>query len=198
MDIATLLTSIQASGLASWIRASLYAFPLIESFHVIGLAMVFGTIAIVDLRLLGLAWGKRPFSRVAQDIMKWTWVAFALTVTTGLLMFITNATVYFHNFQFRSKMVLIALAGINMLVFELTTRRTVAQWDRDASAPPLGRAVAAASLVIWISVIVTGRMIGFTTTRASLAEPAPVEQNLEELLGLPGDGAPSAPTEESK
>ncbi len=85
-----------------------------------------------------------------------------------------------------------------MLVFELTTRRTVAQWDRDASAPPLGRAVAAVSLVIWISVIVTGRMIGFTTTRASLAEPAPVEQNLEELLGLPGDGAPSAPTEESK
>ena len=131
MDIATLLKSIQASGLASWIRDSLYAFPLIESFHVIGLAMVFGTIAIVDLRLLGLAWGKRPFSRVTQDIMKWTWVAFALTVTTGGLMFITNATVYFYNFQFRSKMVLIALAGINMLVFELRTGRDKHRWDNE-------------------------------------------------------------------
>jgi hypothetical protein len=113
-------------------------------------------------------------------------------------MFITNAAVYYHNAYFRAKIALLFLAVINMLVFELTTRRTVAQWDRDASAPPLGRAVAAVSLVIWISVIVTGRMIGFTTTRASLAEPAPVEQNLEELLGLPGDGAPSAPTEEGK
>ena len=125
-------------------------------------------------------------------------MAFAVTAVTGSLMFITNAAVYFHNAYFRAKIALLLLAAINMLVFELTARRTVAQWDRDASAPPLGRAVAAVSLVIWISVIVTGRMIGFTTTRASLAEPAPVEQNLEELLGLPGDGAPSAPTDESK
>ena len=114
MDIAALLKSIQSSGLASWIRDSLYAFPLIESFHVIGLAMVFGTIAIVDLRLLGLAWGKRPFSKVTQDIMKWTWVAFALTVTTGLLMFITNAGVYYNNFYFRSKMAMLLLAGIQV------------------------------------------------------------------------------------
>ena len=125
-------------------------------------------------------------------------MAFAVSAATGSLMFITNAAVYYHNAYFRAKIALLLLAVINMLVFELTTRRTVAQWDRDASAPPLGRAVAAASLVIWISVIVTGRMIGFTTTRASLAEPAPVEQNLEELLGLPGDGAPPAPTDQSK
>ena len=125
-------------------------------------------------------------------------MAFAVSAATGSLMFITNAAVYYHNAYFRAKIALLFLAAINMLVFEVTTRRTVARWDRDASAPPLGRAVAAVSLVIWISVIVTGRMIGFTTTRASLAEPAPVEQNLEELLGLPGDGTSSAPTDERK
>jgi hypothetical protein len=85
-----------------------------------------------------------------------------------------------------------------MLVFELTTRRTVAQWDRDASAPLLGRAVAAVSLVIWIGVIVAGRMIGFTTTRASLADPIPVETNFEDLLGLPSDGSQSPPIDEAK
>ena len=69
----------------------------------------------------------------------------------------------------------------------VAVRRNVHQWDAAPSAPPLGRALAAASLAIWLGVIVTGRMIGFTTTRASLAEPAPVE-DLEELLGLPGDG----------
>lgn len=198
MDTASILDWLQQTRLAVHIRDSLFAFPLIESTHVIGLTLVFGTIAIIDLRLLGLASTNRSFQRLAADILKWTWVAFAVSAATGSLMFITNAAVYYHNAYFRAKIALLFLAAINMLVFELTTRRTVAQWDRDASAPPLGRAVAAVSLVLWISVIVTGRMIGFTTTRAALAEPAPVEQNLEELLGLPGDGTSSAPTDEKK
>src|SRR3954465_2449048 len=101
MTIEEFLASLQASSLAGTIRDSLYLFPLIESMHVVGLTMVFGTIAIVDLRLLGIAWSRRPFSRIAEDVLKWTWAAFALTVATGLLMFITNAGVYYHNFFFR-------------------------------------------------------------------------------------------------
>jgi len=198
VDIASLLEWLQETSLAVHIRDSLFAFPLIESTHVIGLTLVFGTIAIIDLRLLGLASTNRPFQRLAADTLKWTWVAFAVSALTGGLMFITNATVYYHNAYFRAKIALLALAALNMLVFEVTTRRSVAQWDRDASAPPLARVVAAASLVIWISVIVTGRMIGFTTTRATVAEPAPVEQNLEDLLGFPGESSPPAPAEESK
>lgn len=198
MDIVSLLEWLQETSLAVHIRDSLFAFPLIESTHVIGLTLVFGTIAIIDLRLLGLASANRSFQRLAADTFTWTWVAFVVAAVTGALMFITNAAVYYQNAYFRAKIALLVLAAINMLVFEVTTRRSVAQWDRDASAPPLGRAVAAVSLVIWISVIVTGRMIGFTTTRASLAEPAPVEQNLEELLGFPGDSAPPAPAEEPK
>jgi hypothetical protein len=185
VDITSTLEWLQRTSLAVHIRDSLFAFPLIESTHVIGLTLVFGTIAIIDLRLLGLASTNRPFQRLAADTLKWTWIAFVVSALTGSLMFITNAEVYYHNAYFRTKIALLALAAINMLVFEVATRRSVAQWDRDSSAPPLGRAVAVLSLVIWLSVIVTGRMIGFTTTRASVAEPAPVEQNLEELLGLP-------------
>jgi hypothetical protein len=197
VDIASMLEWLQQTSLAVHIRDSLFAFPLIESTHVIGLTLVCGTIAIIDLRLLGVASTNRSFERLAADILKWTWVAFLLTAVTGALMFITNAPVYFHNTYFRVKIALLFLAALNMLVFELTTRRSVQQWDRDPSAPPLGRAVAAVSLVIWICVIITGRMIGFTTTRASLTEPAPVEQNLEDLLGFPGDSAP-APAPENK
>jgi hypothetical protein len=183
--MAAMLEWLQQSSLAVQIRDSLFAFPLIESTHVIGLTLVFGTIAIVDLRLLGLASANRPFQRVASETLKWTWVAFAVTALTGALMFITNATVYFHNAYFRAKIVLLVLAAINVFVFEVTTGRTVARWDQARTAPPLGRAVAALSLVIWLAVIVTGRMIGFTTTRATLAEPSPVETNFEDLLGLP-------------
>jgi hypothetical protein len=192
VEIAAGLDWLQHTALAVQIRDSLFLFPLLESAHVIGLSLVVGTIAIVDLRLLGVASAHRPFQRLAADTLKWTWVAFALTALTGALMFITNAAVYFHNSYFRAKVVLLVLAGLNVLVFELTAGRTVAQWDRAPSPPPLARAVATLSLVIWVAVIVTGRMIGFTATRASLTEPTPVDTNFEDLLGLPaaGDAAP--------
>ena len=180
MAIDHLLAWLEASSLALRIRDSLYLFPLIESFHVIGLTMVFGTIAIVDLRLLGLASSDRRVSRMVLDTLKWTWAAFALAVVTGVLMFITNAGVYYHNFYFRSKMVLLALSGINMLVFDLTSARSIQQWDRDRAAPAAGKTAAILSLLLWIGVIFAGRWIGFTTTRgSSTAEP---NVNIEDLL----------------
>jgi hypothetical protein len=196
VDILSLLTRVQETGLAISIRDSLYLFPLLESAHVIGLALVFGTIAVIDLRLLGVASAHRPFLRVARDVFGWTWAAFALTATTGLLMFITNAVVYFNNTYFRVKVGLLVLAAVNVLVFELTARRTVHQWDRAAAVPAVARTVATVSLVVWVAVIVAGRMIGFTATRAT-AEPAPVEVNFDDLFGLPADGgttpAPAPP-----
>src|ERR1700686_138328 len=153
MDITALLKSLETSGLANRIRDSLWLFPLIESTHVLGLALVFGTIAIIDLRLLGIASTVRPFTRMASDILKWTWAAFVLTALTGTLMFITNAHVYYHNVFFRTKMLLLVLTGINLLVFELTAGKTVHSWDKAPTAPRAGKAVAALSLTMWISII---------------------------------------------
>mgnify|MGYP003351335902 FL=1 len=180
MTIAGILSALESSGLSLRIRESLYLFPVLESFHALGLTLVFGTIAVIDLRLLGLASTRRPFSVLAADTLKWTWMAFALTVLTGALMFITNATVYFHNVLFQSKMALIALSGVNMQVFELTARRSVKTWDRDASAPPSGKIVATVSLLFWMSVIVLGRWVGFTTTR--ITTPVDQEINIEDFL----------------
>ena len=182
VDFPALLQWIEASRLATTIRESLLLFPLLESIHVIGLSLVFGTIAIIDLRLLGAASSERPFKRMASDVLKWTWAAFALTALTGSLMFITNASVYYHNFYFRSKMLLLILAGINMLSFELTLGRTAHRWDNTRSAPPAGRVVAVLSLAIWISVVFAGRLIGFTTSRAKQAAPAATDTSLEELF----------------
>src|SRR5215831_19368096 len=180
MDISTFLASLESSGIANRIRDSLYIFPLIEATHVVGLSMVFGTIAIIDLRLLGVASTRRSFRRMASDILKWTWAAFLVTAVTGSLMFITNAGVYYHNFFFRTKMVMLALAGINMLVFELSAGRTIHRWDKAPSAPMMGRAMAVLSLVIWITIIFLGRWIGFTTTRATPVTPS--EINFDNLF----------------
>jgi hypothetical protein len=188
MDIEALLKTLEASGLATKIRDSLFLFPLIESTHVIGLALVFGTITIIDLRLLGIASTQRSFERTASDIFKWTWAAFALTALTGSLMFITNAPVYYHNLFFRTKMLLLALTGINMLFFELTARRTIHGWDQAPSAPRTGKAVAVLSLAMWIGIICMGRLIGFTTSRAAAAPPPPAGVNFDDFLqGAPND-----------
>lgn len=182
MHIDGFLTWLAATGMASGIRNSLFVFPLLESTHVLGLALVIGTIAVIDLRLLGIASNQRPFQRVASDILKWTWAAFALTALTGLLMFTTNAVVYYHNFYFRTKMALLALAGLNMLVFELTAGRTVRDWDKASVTPMVARVVAIMSLTIWIGMIFMGRLIGFTTSRATAAPPPPASVNFDDFL----------------
>jgi hypothetical protein len=182
IEIDALLKALEASGLATKIRDSVFLFPMIESTHVIGLALVFGTIAIIDLRLLGIASTQRSFQRMASDILKWTWAAFALTVLTGSLMFITNASVYYHNAFFRTKMLLLVLTGINMLFFELTAGRTIHSWDTASSAPRAGKAVAALSLAMWIGIICMGRLIGFTTSRAAAAPTPPADVNFDDFL----------------
>jgi len=131
---------------------------------------------------------------MASDILKWTWAAFALTAVTGALMFITNPVVYYHNFYFRTKMVLLVLAGLKMGVFELTAGRTVHRWENAPSAPSVGKVVAVLSIVIWISVIFMGRMIGFTTTRAATVTPKTNGVDFDDFLGAPSNGgAPTTP-----
>ena len=180
-----MLEWLQGTGVAIQIRDGLYTFPLLESVHVVGLALVFGTIAILDLRLLGVASTHRAVSRVMADLLKWTWAAFAITALTGGLMFSTNALVYFHNTWFRAKMILLLLAAVNMLVFELTARRSITQWDASPSTPRAAKIVATVSLLIWVGVIVAGRAIGFTATRTTVPTEAQPDVNFEDLLGLP-------------
>ena len=173
MNLIPFLTALHDSALASAIRNSLFIFPMLEAVHVIALTLVFGTIMVVDLRLLGIASTNRPYSRVSSDMLKLTWWAFGLAALTGSLMFITNARVYFENGFFRAKFALMALAGLNMLVFQLTTGRDHTGWDTARRAPDLGRAAAIVSLVVWVLVIGMGRTVGFTTTGAAAKETAP-------------------------
>ncbi len=184
MSISQVLEGLQASGLATGIRNSLFLFPLLEATHVIGLALVFGTIMVVDLRLLGLASTNRAYTRVSEDMLKWTWGAFALAAVTGALMFTTNARVYFENTFFRVKFALMLLAGLNMLVFQLTAGRGPPAWDTGGTVPRAGRAAAVLSLVLWVLVIGMGRAVGFTTTGAAAKETAPpAGVNFDDFLG---------------
>lgn len=150
------------TSFADAIRSSALAFPWLESVHVLAIALVLGSIAVVDLRLLGLASLKRPVTQLAHDVLPLTWVAFVVATITGLAMFTSNATEYVRNTPFQLKMLMLVLAGINMLVFQLITYRGVGKWDEARVTPPAARFAGGFSLLAWISIVAFGRWIGFT------------------------------------
>ncbi len=162
MEIPGIVRSIEASGVGDWMRMSLKAMPIVESIHVFTSAVVFGTILIVDLRLLGFPSTRRAFTRVSDELTRFTWGAFLISVVTGLLMFAPNASTYYGNTAFRIKMLSLLLAGLNMAVFELVTKRSVASWDSNVAPAPAARFAGAASILIWTTVIFVARWIGFT------------------------------------
>ena len=162
MDLDDWLKSLEATGVATLIRENESLFPWIESVHVLAIVIVVGTISIVDLRLLGLASVDRAVGRLTRELLPCTWIAFAIAAFTGALLFSSKATEYAHNFFFVGKMVLLALAGMNMAVFHAFVGRKIAAWG-DAARPPLpARMAGGISLVLWISVVAFGRWIGFT------------------------------------
>ena len=110
MDIQSLLQTLQDTTLATLIRESDSGFPALESLHVIGIALVLGTIVVVDLRLLGIAAHRPGALRLIKEMLPFTWVAFVTCVVTGVLMFMANATTYAQNPMFLGKMGLLALA----------------------------------------------------------------------------------------
>jgi hypothetical protein len=154
--------SLQDSSIATAIREGGSLFPWIECAHVLALSVVIGSIAIVDLRLLGLASRDRSVAQTTAAVLPVTWTAFVFAVTTGGLLFSSNATVYAHNFYFQVKMAFIALAGINMAVFHLFLNRGVDAWHTSALTPLRARLVGGLSLCLWIAIAAFGRWIGFT------------------------------------
>jgi len=158
----TFLQAVQDTAIATAIREGESLFPWIECVHVLALTLVIGSIAVVDLRLIGLTSRDRGVAQTIAGMLPVTWTAFAFAVTSGGLLFSSNATTYAHNSYFQLKLALIAIAGINMGVFHLFLSRGVADWHTPASTPLRARIVGALSLCLWLAIAAFGRWIGFT------------------------------------
>jgi hypothetical protein len=154
--------SIEYSSLGITVAESTWMFPTLETIHVIALVTVLGMIAIVDLRLIGVASRQLAVTKLSRDTLPWVWGAFALAALSGLLLFISKASDYAANPYFWCKMAMLALAGLNMMYFNMMTSRTVEHWDLDPSVPFAAKLAGALSLIFWILVVFFGRAIGFT------------------------------------
>lgn len=158
------LGALEASGLGQAMRQWLWLYPSVETVHIVGIGLLFGSIAVLDLRLLGLS-RSIPVKRLAAHVLPWTAGSFLLIVPSGLLMFTAHASEFIDSPVFILKMCLIMSAGLNAALFHGLVFRTADVWDssemRDLPPPPSARISAAISLLVWISVIACGRLLAY-------------------------------------
>ena len=131
-----------------------WSFPLLECIHIAGFALSIGTIAIVDLRMLGLAMRSQPSAALAKMLAPWTLVGLAVMLITGPLIFSSDPNMYLRNISFRFKMGALLAA----IIYHSTLHRWAAFRE---PAPAIGKAVAVFSLGLWVSVVAGGLFIAF-------------------------------------
>jgi hypothetical protein len=158
------LGALEASGVGQAMRQWLWLYPSVEIVHILGIGLLFGSIAVLDLRLLGFS---RSISvrRLASHVLPWTAASFFLIIPSGLAMFTAHATEFVQSEVFVLKMLLILAAGVNAALFHTITFRTAEVWDseemRQLAPPPSARAAGAISIALWISVIACGRLLAY-------------------------------------
>ncbi|MEX0737995.1 MAG: DUF6644 family protein [Pseudohongiella sp.] len=137
-----------------------WLFPLFNSLHVLSITLMLGALLMLDLRLTGVAAKIYPYRVLSQDFLPWIWAAFAIAIVTGAGLFITRASAHVLNPAFQWKMVLMLLAGLNMLIFHRRRVRMAVGWDQSGPMPWSMRLTGVASLVLWAGVMLGGRWMG--------------------------------------
>jgi hypothetical protein len=188
MSILSMLQWLAATRWSVALHESVYVWPLLESAHVLCLALFVGTAVMLDLRLLGAAMTHIPTSAFTERLLPWTRGAFAIMVVTGVLLLTATPVDYYRNLSLRVKLILMAMAGFNVWFFHARTRRRIADWDFSVKPPTAARVAAVVSLAAWIGVVIAGRLIAYEDSPTHLlAQISPwIFPSLESahLLGL--------------
>ena len=168
MSILTVLQWLAATRWSVALHESVYVWPLLESVHVLCLALFVGTAMMLDLRLLGVAMSHIPASAFTQRLLPWTRGAFAIMVVTGVLLFTATPVDYYRDLSFRIKLVLLAVAGFNVWLFHARTRRRMVDWELALLPPTAARVAAIVSLAAWSGVVIAGRLVAYEETPTRL------------------------------
>lgn len=159
------LLRLENSALLNAFRESLFAYPIVEGAHLLGLSLAVGLLALVDLRLAGVLLKDTPIHKVVVDLRPWFIGGFTAVILTGLFLFIAKASLFYGNWIFWTKMGLIVLAGLNALHFEIAFRRThsasLVRGSPAAAAWITPRASGLISLAFWLVVIAMGRLLAY-------------------------------------
>ena len=157
MSLLSFFQWCEQSGIGDTIRNSVWLFPFIEAFHLVGLGLTAGAVLVVDLRLLGFGLRDRPLSQLSKDVQPWLVGSLTLMFASGIPLFISEATKCYYSFAFWVKMVSLFL----VLVFTFTIKRRVTMMD-EFETTSTRKVTAFVSLALWFGVAWGGRWIGFS------------------------------------
>lgn len=134
---------VKVLGTTGWLYSS------VSVIHYFTLFFFIGTIALVDLRILGLAGRGQTISLLADQLLPWTWIGFTLAMISGFLLFTTDATDYAPDRVFQAKMLVILLA----VIFTVIVQRGQRRWNQLPAVPTVAKVIAALSLLLWLGAI---------------------------------------------
>lgn len=161
MYLVRFLQWLDATHFSQWIRNSVYAEPVIETVHVLTLTFFLGFAILLDLRLLGVCMRRRRVSEVLDQFNPCLFVGFAIMIVSGVLLFAGDPLDFYGTMFFKIKMILLVFAGLNVLVFNATIRKKVAEWDLAPKTPQGAKVAAVISLVLWAAIVAAGRAIAY-------------------------------------
>ncbi|MDE3109493.1 MAG: hypothetical protein KGL02_06090 [Acidobacteriota bacterium] len=161
MFLTNFLRWLDATHFSQWMRGSILAEPIVESTHVLTLTLFLGFAVLLDLRLLGVVMRKRPVSEVLDQFNPYLMWGFAVMIVSGVLLFSGDPLSFYSTIFFKIKMILLVFAGLNVLIFNATIRKKVAEWDLAAKTPRAAKIAAVVSLLLWVAIVAAGRAIAY-------------------------------------
>jgi hypothetical protein len=157
----SLLAWLHDTAFSTVMRESIWAEPIVETVHVLTLSVFLGFVLLLDLRLLDLALRERRVSDLFRQLNPGLFGGFAVMVVTGLMLFSGDPLAFYSTLFFKLKMLMLVLAGVNVLVFNATVGRRLPEWDCGAHTPMGAKATGLVSLVLWIAIVAAGRGIAY-------------------------------------
>lgn len=149
---------LEDTGLGSYVRESLWLFPVIEAIHLLGLCLLGGAVLVVDLRLFGWGLKGQGIAELARHARRWMIGGVVLMILTGVPLFLSEAVKCYYNTSFWVKMGSFPVA----LGFTFAVREPVIIRDRMLEVSGKSRLLGAASMILWFTVAAAGRWIGFS------------------------------------
>jgi uncharacterized membrane protein len=150
--VQSLFEGLQHNSWIVAINSSGWMSALLEVTHYFSFFLLVGSIAIVDLRIIGVAGRRQSATQLAEQAFPWIWAGLALAVLSGFIMFAGDATEYLHNSVFHKKLFVIFMAA----AFGVVVQRNVPRWDRLPAIPASAKFVAFISLFLWVEAILMG------------------------------------------
>ena len=152
---------LESTTASTYIRESIWTYPIIESTHVLGLCVFIGFLLFWDLRLVGIVLRHVPVSEVWRRLIPWITAGALIMMVSGVLLFLSDPVRFYGNIFFRIKTVGLGLALVNALAFHFGIERQLVHWDTAAVTPRAARVAGGLSIFLWAVIIVCGRFVAY-------------------------------------